>query len=226
MSSMETPAPAKPAAKKPLPETGEGLPWVSTQEIKKEGNPFTERDWRMLVYAWLGMAVRVVVVFGALFTIYQFLSAQEQARVQRAFEMVEMWERPEYQAAQRAVRGRIDALNTRYATILGDQPTANARSVVMRKIGQEAMTSDGGSQPVAQFQEEFDRVVYFLNRVAFCVDSKLCSREVIDAYFSDYARSFWSYFAGHVEAQRKTVSPTYGKPIETYVLNDFKPAAQ
>lgn len=225
-AKASSPKPAKPPAKKTLPETAEGLPWVSTQEIKKESNPFTERDWRMLVYAWMGMAVRVVVVFGALFTVYQFLSAQEQARVQRSFEMVEMWERPEYQAAQRALRGRIDALTARYATILGDQPTPNARSVVMRKIGQEAMTAEGGSQPAAQFQEDFDRVVYFLNRVAFCVESKLCSREVIDAYFNDYARSFWTYFSGYVEAQRKTVSPSYGKPIETYVLGQVTPATR
>jgi len=227
MSAAKTssPKPAKPAAKKTLPETAEGLPWVSTQEIKKETNPFTERDWRMLVYAWMGMAVRVVVVFGALFTVYQFLTAQEQSRVQRAFEMVEMWERPEYQAAQRAVRSRIETLNSRYATILGDQPTSNARAVVMRKIGQEAMTAEGGSLPVAQFREEFDRVVYILNRVAFCVESKLCSREVADAYFGDYAHSFWNYFAGYVEGQRKTVSPTYARPIENYVLSVPTPAA-
>lgn len=219
------PARKKPSRRKPLPETTAGLPWAGPQEVKKESNPFTESDWRMLVYAWLGMAVRLVLVLGALFTVYQFLSTQEQARVQHAFEMVEMWERPEYQSAQRAVRDRIDALTARYAAILGDQPTPNARAVAMRKIGQEAMTSEGGSQPVAQFREEFDRVVYFLNRIAFCVDSRLCSREVIDAYFGDYARSFWSYFASYVEAQRKIVSPTYGKPIETYVLGGVKPAA-
>lgn len=221
MSSAQTPTPqappAKPAAKKKLEETGEGLPWVSTQEIKKETNPFTERDWRMLVYAWMGMAVRVVVVFGALFTVYQFLSAQEQARVQRAFEMVEMWERPEYQSAQRAVRGRIDELNARYATILGDQTAPNARSVVLRRIGQEAMTAEGGAMPVQDFREEFDRVVYFLNRVAFCVEGNICSREVIDAYFADYAQSFWTYFAGYVDAQRKSLSPNFARPIETYV---------
>lgn len=233
MSAPKTPAADKPPvpvgappAKKPatLPETTEGLPWVSSQEIKKESNPFTDKDWRMFIYAWSGLAVRIAFVLGAIFTVYQFLTLREEARIQRAFEMVELWEKPEYQTAQRAVKKRIDDLNTRYAALLGDQPTMNAKAVVMRKIGLEAMTPDGGTMPADEFEEQFDQVVYFLNRISFCVQGGLCSREVIDAYFADYAKSFWTYFSDYVGEQRKLVSPTYAEPIETYVLGDFKPA--
>jgi hypothetical protein len=221
MSATEKPE-KKPAR---LPETTEGHPWVSSQEIKKETNPFTEKDWRMIVYAWSGLAVRIVLVAGAIFSVYQFLLAREETRIQRALEMVQLWEQPEYQAAQRAVKKRVDALNTRYATLLGDQPTSNDRSFLMKKIGLEAMTPEGGSQSAEEFQEEFDRVVYFLNRIAFCVEGNLCSRDVIDAYFRDYAKSFWDYFSGYADRQRDTVSPTYAQPIEAYVLSDFKPKA-
>lgn len=191
---------------------------MSNQEIKKESNPFTDKDWRMWLYAWFGMAVRVVLVTGAIFTVYQFLTAREEARIQRAFEMVELWEKPEYQTAQRAVKQRIDGLNARYATILGGQSAPNERAVAMRKIGIEAMTPEGGTMPLDEFAAEFDRVVYFLNRISFCVAGNLCSREVIDAYFADYAKSFWSYFSGYVGAQRKSLSPSYAEPVETYVL--------
>lgn len=229
MSAAETDAkpPAAPTAglaptpsKKPaaLPETTEGYPWMSNHEVKKESNPFTDKDWRMWLYAWAGMAVRIVLVTGAIFTVYQFLTAREEARIQRAFEMVELWEKPEYQTAQRAVKKRIDDLNARYAAILGDQTGANERAVVMRKIGQEAMTSEGGTMPREEFAAEFDRVVYFLNRISFCVEGNLCSREVIDAYFADYAKSFWAYFADYVGDQRKSLSPTYAQPVEAYVL--------
>ena len=85
MSAPATPA-RKPAR---LPETTEGHPWVSSQEIKKESNPFTEKDWRMLVYVWSGLAVRIVLVAGAVFSVYQFLLAREETRVQRALEMVQ-----------------------------------------------------------------------------------------------------------------------------------------
>ena len=221
MSAPATPA-RKPAR---LPETTEGHPWVSSQEIKKESNPFTEKDWRMLVYAWSGLAVRIVLVAGAVFSVYQFLLAREETRVQRALEMVQLWEQPEYQAAQRAVKKRIEALNASYANLLGDRPTSSDRSFLMKRIGLEAMTEKGGTQPTEEFQEEFDRIVYFLNRIAFCVEGGLCSREVIDAYFLDYATSFWNYFAGYADRQRDTVSPTYAQPIESYVLGEAKPEA-
>ena len=79
------------------------------------------------------------------------------------------------------------------------------------------MTADGGSKPIEDFTADFDRIVYFLNRVSFCVEGGLCSRKVADAYFRDYAVSFWSYFAGYVEKQRKAGSTTYALPIENYV---------
>jgi hypothetical protein len=220
---VPSPAPQKKPAG--LPETTEGYPWMSNQEVKKESNPFTDKDWRMWLYAWAGMAVRLVLVAGAVFTVYQFLVAREEARVQRAFEMVELWEKPEYQAAQRAVKKRIDDLNAKYATILGNQAGARERSVVMGRIGLEAMAMKGDAKSQEEFAAEFDRVVYFLNRISFCVKDNLCSREVVDAYFADYAQSFWAYFADYVGEQRKSLSPTYAEPVEGYVSGEAEAKA-
>ena len=65
------------------------------------------------------------------------------------------------------------------------------------------MNADGGVMPLPEFQDQFDRLVYFLNRVSFCVEGNLCDRDIADAYFQDYANSFWRYFRGYVEKQRK-----------------------
>jgi hypothetical protein len=226
MNAPETPTPGKPVPaatgkKVTLPETTEGHPWVSSQEIKKESNPFTEKDWRMFVYAWAGLAVRIVLVAGAIFSVYQFLLAREETRVQRALDMVELWEKPEFQKAQRAVKKRIDDLNDKYAKILVDQPTMNDRAVIMQRIGSEAIAAEGDATQAEEFEEQFDQIVYFLNRISFCVEGGLCSREVIDAYFGDYAKSFWAYFSGHIDKQR-AVEPTYAQPIEAYVLSNAK----
>ena len=150
MSASNPPAGKPPASLAPAPpsvgkqakqaETAEDAP----PEIKKESNPFTEGDWHMIVYAWFGLAVRVVLVVGAVFSVYQFLVAREETRIQRALEMVQLWEQPEYQEAQRAVKKRIDALNTKYADLLADQQTASTRSILRKKIGLEAMTPNGG----------------------------------------------------------------------------------
>ena len=209
------PAPQKkPAA---LPETAGAMPWLSAHEVKKESNPFTERDWRMLVYAWSGLVIRITLVLGAIFSVYQYLAAREEKRVERSLELVELWEQPDYQAAQRALKLRIGALNERYASLVGEHPTASEQAVYASRIGMEALTADGGTMPLADFQDQFDRIVYFLNRVSFCVEGGLCSREVADAYFRDFAQSFWSYFSGYIVRQRKAFSPTYALPIEQYL---------
>lgn len=212
-------ATAKASAKAALPETTEGFPWPSSHEIKKESNPFTDRDWRMLVYAWSGMAVRFAIIFTLMFSIYQFLANQEQKRVEQTMSLVELWETKDYQQAQRALKDRLAALNAKYDNLLSANPSPTEEQVFRQRIGIEAMTPSGGDMPLADFSDNFDRIVYFLNRLSFCVDGNLCSRKVSDAYFRDYAVSFWSYFAGYVDKQRKAGSPTFALPIETYVRN-------
>ncbi|RUU12904.1 hypothetical protein EOD10_16535 [Mesorhizobium sp. M7A.T.Ca.TU.009.01.3.2] len=213
-------APAKAQAGKPvLQETTEGFPWPSSHEIKKESNPFTDRDWRMLVYAWSGMAVRLAIIFTLMFSVYQFLANQEQKRVEQTMSLVELWENKDYQQAQRALKDRLTGLNAKYDNLLSANPSPTEEQVFRQRIGIEAMTAAGGDMPLADFSENFDRIVYFLNRLSFCIDGDLCSRKVTDAYFRDYAVSFWSYFAGYIDKQRKAGSPTFASAIENYVRN-------
>lgn len=224
-----TPVAAAPAAAKKsptLPETTEGYPWVSNHEIKKESNPFTDRDWRMWTYAWFGLLVRVLLVFGGMFSVYQFLMAREEKRVERSLALVEMWEEPGYQTAQEAVRQRLAALNTKFPNPFGEKPTVAERSEYLERLGLIAVSADGGDMPLQEFQAHFDRIVYFLNRMSFCIEGDLCSRDVADAFFRDYAVSFWAYFSGYVAKQRKAGASTYAMPIENYVLRDVEPAAQ
>jgi len=222
--ALTSQAPA--ANKKPetLPETTEGFPWPSAHEIKKESNPFTDRDWRMLVYAWAGMAVRLAIIFTLAFSVYQFLANQDQKRVEQTMSLVELWESKDFHEAQRALKERLSALNAKYDNLLGANPTPTEEQVFRQRIGIEAMTATGGTMPIADFSDNFDRVVYFLNRLSICVEGKLCSREVADAYFHDYAVSFWSYFAGYVEKERKAGSSNFATAIETYVRQGPPPA--
>src|ERR1700712_5216668 len=128
-------APAKvPAKKQTLPETTEGFPWQSTHEIKKESNPFTDRDWRMLIYAWSGMAVRFSVIFTLMFSVYQFLANQEQKRVEQTMSLVELWENKDYQQAQRALKDRLTALNAKYDNLLSANPSPTEEQVFRTRI--------------------------------------------------------------------------------------------
>lgn len=179
------------------PELADPLPAPIPQDDDpaKESNPFTDRDPRMLAYAWVGFILRVMLMVGAIFSVVQYLQARSERRVERTLELVEKWDQPEFQEAQRALRTRLIALNQQNQGLLGSNPSEGDRKIYFSSIGKQLMTEDGGTMPLADFEPQFDRVVYFLNRVGTCVKGNLCDRAVADEYFLDYARSFWSYFS-------------------------------
>ncbi len=210
-------SPPAPKKKPGLAETTEAMPWPSNHEIKKESNPFTERDWRMWTYAWSGLVVRLIIVVGGIFSVYQYLQTAEEKRINGTFALLEIWERPEYQQAQLAVRQRIGDLNKKYANLLGKSPSQADLAFYMERIGVEAMTPEGGAMPYEDFKLQFDRLVYFLNRVATCVQAGQCSQKVTDDYFRDLSVSTWGYFAKYVRQVRAGGSTTFAAPIEEYV---------
>lgn len=184
-----------------------------------DDNPFKSRDWRVWSYAWSGFAVRILIVVGGIFSVLQYLDTREENRVERTLQLIELWEKPEFQQAQQAIGERLDALNVQFAELLDKDATAAERSVYFDRIGAAAMQADGGTMPVEAFRAHFDRMLYFLNRMAFCVDGNLCSKEVVDGYFGDFAASFWAYFGGYISEQRGGVAPNYGAPLEEYVAS-------
>jgi hypothetical protein len=215
-SEVAPPSPAAPPAK-PVgtvaPAASEPIPDV--QEIKPDVNPFTESDWRMVGYAWAGFALRVMLVFGAVFSIYQYLATRDETRVERTLQLVDLWEKPEYQAAQKAVMLRVQALIDQ-ATREVAPNTPEDIAILQRQAGLNALTA-GDAATLSQLRDHFERIVYFLNRLASCVEEELCSRKIADSYFRDYAVSFWSYFSDYVQHQRREGFLTYAEPIERYV---------
>lgn len=198
----------------------------SPQEIKKESNPFTDSDLRMRSYAWAGYALRLMLILGAFFSIFQYLTARQERRVERTMQLVELWEQKDYQNAQQALKRRLVDLNAQYSSLLGSEPTEKEIAVYNRRIGMEALTENGGAQPLAEFQAQFDRVIYFLNRVSACATANICAPEVVDQYFRDFAKSFWSYFGGYINRQRQAGSVSYAKPLEDYLGADAAPVAE
>lgn len=230
----EAPAPervsaAPPAPPKRAPELPDPWPVPSNQEIKREASPFGDPDWRVRLYSWCGFVLRLLVIAATVVTAMQYFAAREEKRVERALDLVTLWEQPPYQEAQKALDARLAPLRREAGAMLGDTPDRTDLEVVSKRIGLAAMKEGGGAQPLPDFQEQFGRILYFLNRLAFCVEGNLCSRAVADAYFRDYAESFWLYFSGYILDQRRT-SPNYGRPLDSYLhaaprgFFDFLPA--
>lgn len=208
-------APAEPPAVQPAPELPDPWPVPSSQEIKRETTPFSDPDWRVRVYSWSGFGLRLLIILATVITALQYFTVREEKRVERAFELVTLWEQPKYQDAQRALDERLAPLVQSAGAVLGADASPAERQVAARQVGEAAMREGGGAMPLAEFERHFGDIVYFLNRVAFCVEEGLCSRAVTDAYFRDFAVSFWSYFSGYA-AKRRAVSANYARPLEDY----------
>lgn len=221
MTATAPPRPAGPAApstgRTDVAEPGEPTTIPSPHAVKKEVNPFTESDWRMWFYAWSGFMLRLMLIFGAIFSVVQYLGAREEKRVERTLALVELGERDIYQNAQRAMRTRLVALVERFQSEMKPDATDAEKAVYSDRIGKLAMTPEGGDMPLAEFQEHFDRVLYLLNRVGSCVNTNLCSPLVANDYFHDYAETFWAYFGGHIEARRLAGSPTLAEPLGSWL---------
>lgn len=210
---------AAPVVRKPniLTENTEGHTFASNHDIKKEVNPFTEADWRMKVFAYAGLIVRIFIIAGAIFSIYQYLETSEEKRLNRTYELLEEWEKPEFQTAQVALRDRLAALVRANPANLGDDPSPQQLAIYTGATGMTALTPEGGAMPLPEFKAHFDRIVSFLNRVSTCVQGRQCSREVTDDYFRDFAVSFWSYFGKYSKQMRQMGSTTYSAPLEEFV---------
>lgn len=211
---MSTPAKIDLADPDPSPAEG----------ITKESSPFSDRDRRVMVYAWMGFMLRILLVVGAVFSIIQYLAAREEKRVERTLALVDMWDGAEFQDAQTALKARLIALNKANEGLMSSNPTEDERKIYYESVGKQLMTDGGGAAPMTEFEPKFDRIVYFLNRVSTCVKRNLCDRQVADDYFLDYARSFWSYFGGYADSVRKGGSPNYARSIEDYVTSAPAPA--
>lgn len=196
------------------------------QDDFNDGNPFNESDWRVLLNAWVGFALRVVLVLAAGFSAFQYLAQREEARVSETLKLVDLWEQDQYQAAQQALRTRLADLNKLYAKDYPANGSDAEKAFYFRKLGEAAMTTEGGTLPLPEFEQHFGRLIYFLNRVSFCVAENLCSDTVSDAYFADYAVSFWRYFSGYAARQRKAGNANFAKAIEDYVKSVEAEAAQ
>ncbi|MCO5081934.1 MAG: hypothetical protein M9955_09795 [Rhizobiaceae bacterium] len=200
----------------PLADGGEG--------VKPDSSPFGSSDFRVVIYAYVGFALRILLVFGAVFSVVQYLQQRAEARVNRTLDLVEMWERSEYQSAQKALKDRLVAANAQNQSLLGANPTEAESRIYFSRLGRLLLTDAGGEMPLHEFQDHFDRVVYFLNRISSCVTNNICDRDVANDYFLDYARSFWSYFSGYAAEVRASGSPNFANPIEEYVTSEAENA--
>lgn len=169
--------------------------------------------WRSLirdVNFILGMAVRTVVIIGGVLTYIQYSHSVKREQIQRSFELVDLWQGEKMQSSQNALQTEILKL-ARDAKSLSESSGNSLDPAFTQKVVADRLWDEiaaGGELSTAFFD-----VLFFLNRASYCATSDLCDKPVIDDFFKDYAKQFWSYFGENLERSRATDT----HPIKTYL---------
>lgn len=163
----------------------------------------------------LGMVVRVVIVIGGILTYIQYNHAVKREQVQRAFELVDLWQSERIQKSHEAIQAELLKLRgqARVMAEIEGKPSdpAFTQKLINDRLWEEVEA--GGTLSTAFFD-----VVFFLNRASYCATSDLCDRQVIDDFFRDYATQFWAYFGDNLEVSRATDT----HPIKLYLERKAK----
>lgn len=159
--------------------------------------------------AAINFVVRVGFLGGLLFTGYQYIDSLRRERVERSFELVDLWESERIQGAQRTLESKLSKLQSETTKVFGAKPTAEdlkfAEKVIGDAVFEQTKTDD-------ELRNDFSTMLYFLNRVSYCATEGLCEASVVNDFFEDYAKQFWNYFG---ETFARGVDGTH--PIKKYL---------
>lgn len=155
----------------------------------------------------------VAVLAGAVFVVYQFLQAQQSARVERAIAYVERFQNVEsgIGAAQRAIDRMVwnnsDSINRlRQAAKEGARPTDTHRRL-MRQLIKDYSTEE------LSIPQQINEIVSFMDEINICVNQDICDNNTIMEYFSEYASRFLRNFRPYL-AEIDTEVGGYTEGIE------------
>lgn len=129
----------------------------------------------------LSALANVVTILGALgvaFAAYQYFVAQEAARAKETLHMIEIWETRDYDEAFNALRDEVIAFwQTVPEEDLELAKTSSKAQSNLRKAMEHHVFSSANSQ------YNFDRMVYFFNRLGLCIEARLCSKHTARIFF-------------------------------------------
>jgi hypothetical protein len=175
--------------------------------------PVTDRHSHKLfgtqLWVWEGLSYVVTVLgaFGVIFAVTQYFLAQEADRSKETLAMIEIWETRGYSKSftdlGASVQDFLISAPKEDLQLAGKNKSAaeNLRKAMYAKVLSNAAS-----------KEDFDRVVYFFNRLGLCVEASLCSSKTADIFFQDSLRGFMSNFSELIQDKRSTL-PGYASGV-------------
>lgn len=172
-----------------------------------EQNPKKLFGVELWVWEGLGHVVKIFGALGLLLAVYQYFTVGEAERSKETLEMIDHWETREYSDAFQRLRVKVTEFMASIpeedlAIVRNDEQAAdNLRKNMYANILEDETT-----------RQDFDKIVYFFNRLGLCIKAKLCSSQTADTFFKDPLRGFMSNFSNLIADRRKEL-PGYASGL-------------
>ena len=142
-------------------------------------------------------AITIVGALSVVFAVYQYIASQEAGRAKETLNMIEIWETRSYSKSFDRLRDdllkfweEVPAQDVELAKTNARAATNLRKAMVSRVLSSEQAT------------EDFDKVVYFFNRLGLCIEAKLCSKRTATVFFDEPFQAFMSNFSPVVSSRR------------------------
>jgi hypothetical protein len=168
--------------------------------------------------SFLAAAANVATAAGIIFAVVQYRGQAEATRTQQSLEYIEKWEDGgylnDYEMLQSKLTEILNGLTLAERKFVDSAPASGKRTA-NANVGRATVGAIG-----EKGQETVDKLFYFFNKIAICVNYSLCSKSATDVFFREAVESFWIYFGWYAEEKRRTGYPTFAREIETYLGED------
>lgn len=176
--------------------------------------------WASQASLWSSLIVKIILIAGALFSVWQYLEAKNEQRIARTFDLVTLWESDRLQAAYRQLYADIEIYRQNNQNPLQQlaisEPDLNPEALVGQAIWDQAYENGSGAVP----RENILTLQYFLSRAVTCSQENLCDKHLISVFFDDFALDFWQYFSDQLEDGASSPSA-----LQIYIETLTKPQA-
>ena len=153
--------------------------------------------WRWEI---VNQVVSLFGVVGLLFGVYQYSQSLEAARAEKTLDLIDRWTDDGYHENYRFISGLIK----KGLSELSDTDLKNVNDGNVDKERVYTRITEYVLQDYVA-QQNFEKIIYFFNRLGLCVKANLCSANTAKIFFDDTVTTFLAYFRNEIEDRRKLV---------------------
>jgi len=167
-------------------------------------------NFKNALFDWTEFGLKVIVIIGGIVTFFQYFEAKEKDKVKQTMEHVQVFS----SSSLLESRLTLNEIWLPYQTIFYQisQQTVASEEDKMKIRGKIVL-------PVIEQNNVFKELILlvdFFTNVQICVQHEICDRQVAEAFFGDYARSFYRLHQPWIRVQRQAI-PSFACHLEAFV---------